>query len=328
MIPQRMRAAMLVETRKIEMREIPVPVPGPGEALIRVVRASVCNGSDAALYTGRRKRSVAYPWMTLPWILGHECAGEIVALGPGATGFHVGQRVASLRYGAAFAEYQLVNIQRDALFPLPDWLTYDEGTFIEPMFAIAIYMPYIERPDNVVLMGLGPSGIMFLEQCRALGVSGLICADRHEVRLDIARKLGAPTTVNTTREDLGAVVKREFGEADVFIDATGWDVYDIGVRLLRPDGKLIAYGVPDSGVHYDGTLAFFKGVHFLIRPYDFKTPPVLGPTFERMRRLVDERKMDFRTHVTHRLPLEQTEEAVRLAADAPEKCLGIVIEVA
>ena len=323
-----MRAVQLVKVGKLELRQIPVPEPGPGEVLLRVIRASVCNGSDGALYSGRREIPVAYPWMTLPWTIGHECAGEIVAVGPGGTEVRVGQRVASMRYGAGFADYQLVNIARDGLFAMPDSMTYDEGTFIEPMFAIGIYMPYIDKGDKVVLLGVGPSGIMFLEQCLALGVSGFIVADRHPLRLDIARRLGATVTVNTEREDLEAAVKKHFGEADAFIDATGRDVYDLGIRVLRPDGKFIAYGVPDGEVRFNGTLAFFKGIRFLVRPYDFKKPRVLEPTFAHMRRLIEKRCIDFKSHVTHRFPLERTEEAIRLVVEKPGECLGIVIDVA
>lgn len=323
-----MRAMTLVGVGKLELRELPVPKPGRGEVLLRVVRASVCNGSDGALYSGRRVISIAYPWMKLPCTIGHECAGEIVAVGPGVKGVHVGQRVASLRYGGAYADYQLAAVARDGLFPLSDSLTFDEGTFIEPMFAISTYMPHIDKKDKVVLLGVGPSGIMFLEQCLALGVQNLICADRHDLRLDIAKRLGARITVNTQREDLQAAVQREFGEADAFIDATGRDVYDLGIQLLRPDGKLVAYGVADGEVHFNGTRAFFKGTRFLIRPYDFKSPLRLKATFAYMRRLLNKGCMDFKTHVTHRFPLERTEEAVRMAADEPGKCLGIIIDVA
>ena len=104
MIPKTMRAVMLVEIGKLELQDVPVPEPGPGEVLLRIVRASVCNGSDAAVFSGRRDMSVAYPWMQLPWSIGHECAGEIVAVGPGVTDVEVGQRVGSLNYGGAFAE--------------------------------------------------------------------------------------------------------------------------------------------------------------------------------------------------------------------------------
>ena len=328
MIPKTMRAVMLVEIGKLEVQEIPVPEPGPGTVLLRVARASVCNGSDAAVFSGRRERSVAYPWMQLPWSIGHECAGEIVAVGAGITDFAVGQRVASLQYGGAFAEYQLVDVETRPPIPVPDFLSYDEATFLEPMWTTNRYIPHIEQGDKVVPMGVGPSGILLLQQCLAVGAEAVLCADRHDLRLEIAAKLGATATVNAEREDLEHATRELFGEADAFIDATGWDVYDIGVRLLRAGGKVVAYGVPDSGVHYDGTRAFFRGIRFLTGSSHYATPPKLASVFDRIQQLLEEGCMDFRTFVTHHFPLERAPEAVRMALEEPGKVLGMVIDVA
>lgn len=325
MIPRTARAVMLVEIGKLELQEIPTPEPGPGEVLLRVVRASVCNGSDAAVFSGRRVMSVAYPWMQLPWCMGHECAGQIVAAGPGVTDFEVGQRVASLNYGGAFADYQLV--QKDLLIPVPDSLSFDQATFLELMFATNTYMPHIGKGDKVVVMGLGPSGILLLQQCLAVGAEAVLCADRHDLRLEIAAKLGATATVNTEHEDLEAATKELLGEADAFIDATGQDVYDIGIRLLRSGGKVIAYGVPDSGVHYDGTRAFFRGIRFLTKSSHYASPPRLASVFDRIEELIEEGCMDFDTLVTHHFPLEGAPEAVRMAIEEPGRVLGMVIDV-
>ncbi len=322
-----MRAVMLVRIGKLEVWEVPVPEPGPGEVLLRVIRASVCNGSDAALFSGRRDISVAYPWMRLPYSLGHECAGEIVALGPGVADYEIGQRVASIKYGSAFADYQLVDIKGAPPIPVPDFLSYDEATFLEPMYTTNTYMPHIEKGDRVVLMGVGPSGILLLQQCVAVGAQAVLCADLHDLRLGIAARLGATATVNTEREDLECATRELLGEADVLIDATGQDVYDIGIRLLRGGGKLIAYGVADSGVHYDGTLAYFRGIQFLTKSSHYARPPV-EDTRRRIERLLQEGCIDLRAFVTHHFPLEGTPEAVRRALEQPDEVLGMVIDVA
>jgi len=322
MIPSTMRAVVLVDVGKLELRELPVPRVEPGTVLLRVVRASVCNGSDAAIFSGRRKIAIAYPWMKLPFPIGHECAGEVVAVGPGVQGVQVGQRVASLEYGGAFADYQLVHVERSGLIPIPDWLSYDEATFLEPMYATNCYMPHIDAGDRLVLMGLGPSGILLLQQSLARGAACVVCADRHDLRLGIAEELGATATINVEREDIQTAVRNILGEADGFIDATGWDVYDVGMRLLRVGGKIIAYGVPDSGVHYDGTLAYFRDIRILTKVYD------RAATIARMQQLLDTRRMDFTTFVTHHFPLEEAPEAIRMALEKPDQCLAMVIDVA
>ena len=137
------------------------------------------------------------------------------------------------------------------------------------------------------LMGVGPSGILLLQQCVAAGAEAVLCADRHDLRLDIAARLGAAATVNAERKDLKRATQELLGEADAFIDATGWDVCDVGMRLLRAGGKVIAYGVPDSGVHYDGTLAYFRNIRFLTKSSSYASPPI-EDTGERAQQLLRE----------------------------------------
>ena len=316
-----MRAVMLEEVGRLAVREVPVPQLQDGTVLLRVVRASVCNGSDSAVFSGRRDAGVAYPWMTFPFSIGHECAGEVVAVGAGVTGVEVGERVASLKYGGAFADYQLVRVKQDGLIPVPESLSWDEATFLEPMYATNCYMPHVGQGDRLVIIGCGPSGILLLQQSLACGAADVICADRHDLRLEIAASLGAAATVNVERDDLQAVVRDTLAEADGVIDATGWDVYDQAMKLLRAGGKVIAYGVPDSGVHFDGTRFYFRGLRILTKVYDF------GATTARMAALLDSGCMDLTTFVTHHFPLERAPDAIRMALDEPGECLAMVIDV-
>jgi threonine 3-dehydrogenase len=237
------------------------------------------------------------------------------------------QRVASIAYGGAFADYQLVDIRSARPDIVPDSLSYDEATFFEPMYTTNTYVPHIEKGDRVVLMGVGPSGILLLQQCVAVGAAAVLCADLHDLRLSIAARLGATATVNTQRADLERATKELLGEADAFIDATGWDVYDTGIRLLREGGKLIAYGVPDSGVHYDGTRAYFRSIRFVTKSSPYANRPA-EDTRGRVRRLLEEGQIDLRSFVTHHFPLEGAPEAVRMALQQPGEVLGMVIDVA
>lgn len=312
---------MLVDIGRMELREAPVPKVRPGTVLLKVMRASVCNGSDTALYSGRRKMAVAYPWMKLPYPIGHECCGEVVAAGEGVANWKVGDRVASLKYGGAFADYQIVDLQKDhGLVRMPQGMSWDEGTFLEPVFATNSYMSHIRKGDKVVLMGLGPSGVLLLQQSLLCGAQAVLCTDLHDLRLRVAAKLGAAATVNPTRQDLQAAVKDLFGEADVFIDATGQDVYDVGIRLLRNGGRVIAYGIPDSGVHYDGTRAYFRNIQIMPKVWDYPG------TIRRVEELAARNVLDLTSFVTHRFPLQRAEEAVRMALERPQDVLAMKID--
>ena len=94
------------------------------------------------------------------------------------------------------------------------------------------------------------------------------------------------------------------------------------VRLLRFEGKIICYGVPDSGVHYNGTIAFFRAI-------DFRRAGPYGKDAA-VRRCLDlwrAGKLNLKTMPTHHFPLDRIVEAIDLTLDHPEECLGVVIDV-
>ena len=236
-------------------------------------------------------------------------------------GFRVGDRVASLKYGNAFAEYQAVLPEQ--LIPLPSWLSYEEGTFVEPLYTTFAYSHYFKKGDTVVVCGLGPSGTLLLQECLALGAAKVGVIDKYENRLQIAKSLGAHLILKADDKKMEGVLLEQLGEIDVFIDATGYDVYDLGVRLLKGGGKLIMYGVPDSGVNYDGTRAFFKGIKFCNNK---EYPP--QKVLESALKLVEEGKINLGGFTTHHFPLSGVPEAINLALNHPGECLGIVIDMA
>jgi len=316
-----MQVALLYDSFVLKVEEVNYPQLEEENLIIKIHRASVCNGSDAALYSGRRRREVAYPWMKFPWIVGHECAGEVVEVGKKVKGFKIGDRVASLKYGNAFAEYQAVLPEQ--LIPLPSWLSYEEGTFVEPLYTTFAYTHYLREGDIVVVCGAGPSGTLLLQGCLALGAAKVGVIDKCENRLQVAKKLGAHLTLKADDEKMERILLDQLGEIDIFIDATGYDVYDLGIRLLKPGGKLIMYGVPDSGVNYDGTRAFFKGIQFC-NEKEYPPQKVVG----RALKLVQEGKIKLQGFTTHHFPLSGVPEAINLALNHPEKCLGIVIDIA
>src|SRR4051812_36729549 len=112
--PTTMRAAVLLAPGRLELREVPLPQPGPGEVRLRIESCGVC-ASNLPVWEGK-------PWFTYPMepgALGHEATGRIDALGEGVTGWEVGQRVAALS-SHAYAQYDLA--AADALVALPSGL--------------------------------------------------------------------------------------------------------------------------------------------------------------------------------------------------------------
>ena len=317
-----MKAVRLYGSYDLRVEKVRIPEVTDDTVLIKVIRASICNGSDTAIYSGRRKRKVAYPWMKLPFILGHECAGKIVETGKNIRKFKAGDRVASLNYGGAFAEYQLV--APGALIPVPEGMPYDKATFIEPLYTTFSYAKFIRPGDRVVICGLGPSGQLFVQGVKASGASEICAIDLVQNRVSQAKKDGA---------DIGLVVSRNinrarkkvldaFGEPDVFVDVTGFDVFELGIQLLTRGGRFVSYGVPDSGVHFDGTRAFFKAVQFRVADKKDRVDVI-----SRMLRLVKKGAIRLGTFTTHHIEIDEVPGVIKRLLKHPEEAIGVVVNV-
>jgi threonine dehydrogenase-like Zn-dependent dehydrogenase len=201
----------------LAVMDAPVPVPGPGEALVRIQRSGLC-GTDLLvhddLYRGRRRP------VPCPLILGHEAAGELVELGPGSRGPERGTRVAveavtgcggcyqcsrgrynlcqdwhhiGLTTAGALAEFAVV--PASSLFPLPDSISLENAAFLEPL---ATVMNTLERArplpgTSAAVIGPGPFGLLHVQALRAAGVGPILVFGRpgDEARLEFARGVGA-----------------------------------------------------------------------------------------------------------------------------------------
>lgn len=216
-IPDRMRVARLYAWGDVRVEEEPVPIPGPGEVLIRVTACGVC-GSDALVWYVERKA---------PAVLGHEPVGEVVALGPGVRGFREGERIFvhhhapcmgceecrrglwsncavwkrnQLRPGG-FAEYAVVgaeSVARDTL-PLPEGMADEVGVFVEPLATCVRALKRrgrLEAGDGVLVIGLGSMGQLLVSLARAYGAGVVVGSDFVAERRERALRRGADVVVD------------------------------------------------------------------------------------------------------------------------------------
>lgn len=265
-----MRALLLTEYRKLEPVDVPRPVPGAGEILVRVKACGIC-GSDIHGYDGSTGRRIP------PLIMGHEAAGEVAETGSGVTGFSVGDRVTfdstiscgncwyclrdqinlcqnrqvlgvscdEYRRHGAFAEYVLVP-QRIA-YHLPDPLSYEHAALLE---AVAVAVHAVNRTpirmgDTAVVVGSGMIGLLVLQVLRHAGCSRIIAIDLDEDRLRLARTLGAQITFNARMENLSQAVADLTGGrgADVALEAVGATApIQTAIQVLRRGGALTLVG--------------------------------------------------------------------------------------
>jgi L-iditol 2-dehydrogenase len=265
-----MKALLLSRYRHLEIADLPKPIPGPGEILVKVAACGIC-GSDVHGYDGSSGRRIP------PIVMGHEAAGRVAAVGPQVTGWVEGDRVtidstiscgtcryctrgeinlcdhrrvlgvscSDYRCDGAFAEYVMVP-QRIA-YHMPDSLSFSEAAILEAV-AVAIHAVSLSRVcpgDQALVLGAGMIGLLTLQALRAAGCSSVCVADVDASRLKLASELGATATLHATGDALVAEILSRTNSAgvDVAVEAVGVDAtVRAAVQSVRKGGTVTLVG--------------------------------------------------------------------------------------
>ncbi len=229
----------------LKVMDMPKPVPGPGEVLVKVGAAGV---SFAAMLGVQGKHQNKPP---LPFVPGNEIAGEVVALGDGVTDLKVGQRIATGGSRGGFAEY-CVTIAANAV-PIPDALPYAEATNFPTLYPTAygaLKWKADLQPGEVLLVhgAGGGSGLTGIEVGKAMGATVIASAGGAD-KLAAAKAVGADHLIDYRTEDLRTkVLELTDGRgADVIYDPVGGDAFAASMRCVAPEGRIIPMGFA-SGV--------------------------------------------------------------------------------
>lgn len=262
-----MQAVVFPAPNKIALVQVPDPACGEGEVIVRVSQVGIC-GTDLHIHRGE------YP-STFPLIAGHEFGGEIVEVGKGVTQLRRGQRVAvdpNLSCGqchfcreeaanhcldwegigvtlpGAFAQY--VAVPARACYPLPDFLSDAQATFVEPLSCVihALNRLRVWPGDDVLIFGAGPMGLLLVQALRHSGASQLVVVEKEATRRSLARQMGATASLDSDEiqlEGLWRLAPHGFG---VVIDATGVPtVIEQALGFLKPRGQYLQFGVAPEG---------------------------------------------------------------------------------
>ena len=260
-----MKALVYIAHDQIEVRDVPEPTPGRGEALVRVAGVGIC-GSELEAFATRSPRRPP------PLIMGHEFCGEVVVVGPEVPGINPGDRVVmnsliacgtcencrdgrshlcprreifGMKRPGGFAE--LVTVPAATIYHLPEKVSPLEGALVEPLAnAVHVFSLLQERlPETVVVLGAGTIGLMCLQVAKALGAFRLVAVDPSPARLEVAHRLGAEPVVNPRETSLREAI-REFTRgkgADVVVDAAGTsETRREAVGIARPGGEVVWIG--------------------------------------------------------------------------------------
>ncbi|MGH2464379.1 MAG: L-threonine 3-dehydrogenase [Candidatus Limnocylindrales bacterium] len=337
-VPATMRALVKANPASgAELRDVPVPVPGDGELLIRVEAASLC-GTDLHIY---RWDDWAESRLGggLPRIFGHEMAGRVVAHGPNVRGrgeIPLGTLVAAETHIVDQSCYQcrtgrehvcanlrILGVDMDGAFAqyvaLPahnawpsEGLSPEIAAIQEPM-GNAVHAAFVEElaGQTVVVTGCGPIGLMTVAIAKLAGAAKVVATDINPERLEIARRLGADVVING-REDVVARLRQLTGGVgvDVVLEMSGAEVaIRQGFEAVTNGGRVSLLGIPERPITLDlASDVIFKG----LRVYGI-TGRKMFETWYRTQALLAQ-GLDLAPIVTHRIPLRDYHQAFELLA--------------
>ena len=285
MAQQTMKALVKRHAEKgIWMEQVPVPAPGANEVLIKLEKTAIC-GTDLHIYKWDEwSQRTIRPGL----VIGHEFVGRIVELGPGVTGYAVGDRVSAeghlvcghcrnCRAGrqhlgpnpvgigvardGAFAEY--IVMPASNLWPIPDSIPSELAAFFDPYGNAAhCALEFDVVGEDVLITGAGPIGIIAAGICRHIGARNVVVTDVNDYRQQLAADMGATRVVNVAKESVKDVMKELRMEGfDVGLEMSGnprafADMLD----AMYHGGKVALLGILPNGAGIDWDKVIFKGL--------------------------------------------------------------------
>jgi L-iditol 2-dehydrogenase len=350
-VPEKMLAAVYYGQNDVRLENVAVPKIGPGELLVRIHTCGICGTDLKKISTGSH---------STPRIFGHEMAGVVVARGAGVTEFYEGDRVMVFHHipcgecyycrrkvfsqcplykqvgttagygepsGGGFAEYVRVMdwIVRKGVIRIPDSVTFEQASHIEPVNTVwkGIQTIAPQPGESVLVIGQGPIGILLAKLAQRAGAD-VITSDLFPQRLTIGRRYGLSQSIDSSREEIVAAIRErtEGRGADAVILAVG------GTKLIRPAIDAARFG--------GRVLLFAQTVReeVMIDPasvcVDEKT--LLGSYSasvelnEEVAGFVFSGEMDLEGLYSHKFSLEQSLDALRLAAHPRPETMKIAIQ--
>lgn len=337
-----MRAAVYHNNRDIRLTELPLPEPGPGELRMRIEASGIC-GSDVIEWYRVRKA---------PLVLGHEVAGTVEAVGDGVTRFRPGDRVVAAHHvpcntcrhclaghfstcdtlrGTTFdpggfceqVRLPALNVDRGT-FRLPDELSFDEGTFAEPLACVlrGLRVARFEPGASALVLGSGISGLLFVKALAALGAGRIAATDVNVHRLNAAKRFGADAALKA--KDAAPWRLREANGGALFdlvvVAAGAPGVVEQGFRSADRGGTVLLFAPLAPGT--TATMPCWE----LWRDQIAIVSTYAGPPadMERAIELLRAGRVAVEDMITHRLPLAETARGFRLVAEG-KKSLKVIV---
>ena len=347
-----MKAAVILKPGVIAIQDLPTPVPGPGDVLLKVEACALC-GTDQRVLSGEKHVDVP--------IVGHEITGCVTAVGAGVTQIRVGERyivqtvvgcgecpmcaihrenlcekgfkAIGYQWNGGFAESMIMPkkaVDQGCLIPIPQDLSPELGTLIEPLSCCVNGMKYIpmETAEHVLIFGGGIIGVLNGLVARARGARRITIMDVSSDRLNLLQRLGLPfddfiSSRENKPEEWVKSATRGRGVDAVVVAASVKQLVTVGIKLLKRAGHLSIFaGMPKSDPTEPTDLNL---IHYLELNLHGANSSALAE-YLTARDFLTTGKIDGRKLVTHTFPLAQFDEAVKVQANPASGSLKVVIK--
>jgi len=335
---------MWYNNQDVRLEEMPIPQIGSGELLVRVEACGIC-GSDVMEW---------YRLDRAPLVLGHEIAGEIVKVGDGVERYKEGERVSAAHHvpcntchyclsghhtacdtlrrtnfdPGGFAEYirlPAINVDRGVLL-LPDEVSYEEATFIEPLACVLRGQRLAQIPpgNSVLVIGSGIAGLLHVQLARTWGAGRVIATDINNYRLEAAQRFGADAAIHA-EENLPTRLRQvnDGRLADLVIVCTGaTSAIAQALQSVERGGTVLFFAPTDPGV----TIPISINELFWRNDITLTTSYAGSPAdYMAALELIRAHRLCLGEMITHRLSLAETGLGFQLVASANHS-IKVIIE--
>lgn len=352
-----MKAAVFYEPEKMEIKEVPIPEISESEVLIKIKACGIC-GSDVSYYYG--KSPLETPDGKGPLIIGHEISGEIVEIGAMVEKkgfFAVGDKVVvnppqpcnaciycrqtrvnlcehtetiGVSCDGGFAEY--VKVGYANVFKVPEGMDLIDAAMSEPLACSchAVQDLDVQLGDTVIVIGSGAIGLMMAQMIKMKGAGKVIVSGRHDFQLTTAKEIGVDYVWNTKETespyyvgDMASEMRKINGgllAEKVIVAASGSQAYKDALMLSEKASTIVFFGLPgEQDVIEIPALAALQGNKTIKFSW-------LAPFTWRMAMNAIASGIQLKPLITHKFPLEKTEEGIQfMHSREPNKIKGMIV---
>jgi threonine dehydrogenase-like Zn-dependent dehydrogenase len=338
-----MKAAVIERPGRLVIKDVPRPVCGENEIVIKVRSASICNSTDHHIYEGTFTGYHDY----YPQIFAHEVCGDVVETGRQVKGLRDGERIVFYTGNGAFCEYTKVN----ADWPwarVADSISDEEAPLIE-MFYGALIQSVFPAPmkdgEKVLIIGQGPMGLTTLQSVKAMNRVLVGAIDMFDFRLQKSKGSGADFTYNRSNlssDEIAEQITKDMGKIDLIHVCTSvdmskeQDLFDFAVKVCSEFGRITGLNVEVKGLqHSVRVFPLFRKNILMARSLDLEAYPLVQPEMGIKQREVFQMgadwmqagKVNLKSLITHQITMEEAAKGIHLCHAEMDKTIKVVMKM-